>query len=89
MRYFLVKEGSVVTDKQAFAGDDSKIDALINMFITKNPTAVVTEVNVAVFDATVLTPRVNQAQQAWATFKASGPSPLQAVIYLAKFLGLE
>lgn len=91
MRFFIAKNGSTVIDKQAVSGDDARIDAMVDQYKTNHPTLVVTELDQATFESTLMTPIQTQAQKDWATFKAQLPTPsaLQGILYLAKVLGLE
>jgi hypothetical protein len=78
-----------VIDKRAMAGDNAKIDALAADYVVKFPSLVITEVDQATFDATALVPPPTADQIAWAAFKATTPTALQGIVYLAKFLNLE
>jgi hypothetical protein len=87
MRYFLSKNGVNVVDKQVFSGDDKQINAIVAMYISKNPSFVVSEVDQVTFDVTVMTPTVTPDQQAWQTAKGLGP--VAQLTFLAKRFGLE
>lgn len=92
MRFFIAKDAGLnVVGKQVFAGDESKADALVAAFLAQNPQLTVTEVDEATFNATAMVVSQTPAQKAWATFKAQLPAPtaLQAIIFIAKYLGLE
>lgn len=57
MRFFLGKDaGSVIRDKQVFAGDETKADGLIATYLLAHPSWTAQEVSLAVFDAAVVVP---------------------------------
>ena len=89
MRFFIARNGSTVIDKQVYAGDDVKADALVARYLVIHPDFTVQEVDQTVFDTTIMMPIQTQAQRDWTAFKASSPTAFQAIIYLAKMLGLE
>lgn len=89
MRYFVARKNGTVVDKRAVSGDDQKINTILADYALKFPNLVIVEVDQPTFDATVLTPPPTPEQLAWAAFKATTPTPLQGVLYLAKFLNLE
>jgi hypothetical protein len=89
MRYFVVSKDGKVLDKRAFSGDDAKITAMVAEFIDTHPELNVLEVDEGAFDATVLERELTKEQKDWAAFKATSPTAQQAIVYLAKYLGLE
>lgn len=89
MRYFIAKNGSTVVDKQAIEGADADINVMVARYQANHPTLVVIELDQATFDATPCTLPQNVSQIAWATLKASSPTALQAITFIARYLGLE
>lgn len=93
MRFFIALNGVTVIDKQAFSGDNSKIDAIIAQFKQNHPALTVNEVDQATFDSTVLVLPPTPAQVLWAAlpFQTNpiAATAFQAIHALAKFLGLE
>ncbi len=88
MRYFIVSANSIVTNKIAYAGDDTEIDSIVANLELKNPSlGLATEVDQATFDSTAVTPVVTPEQAAWQKAKAAGT--LEALTFMAIKLGLE
>ena len=89
MRFFISKNGSTVVDKQALAGSDSAITALVDRYKASRPSLTVEELDETTFNSTAMPRPVSDKQRAWTAFKATSPTALQAIAYLAKELGLE
>jgi hypothetical protein len=89
MRYFIAQNGSDVVEKQALEGDMDKIDSLVNEYRANHPQLILLEVDEKTFEATEMTIEQTKAQADWAAFKATSPTALQSILYLAKAIGLE
>lgn len=89
-----IKNG-VCIEKRVLDGDDDKNLELVNRFAENHPNLTI-EVHrpedadwQTAFVDVVVVPEKTQAQKDWATFKATNPTALQAIVYLAKVIGLE
>lgn len=85
MRYFIVKDGVTVVGKDAYEGDDEKIDSLIAEYKTQNPKFTVSEIDQETSDATQMT--MPRTKLDWQSAKQLGTD--SAISYIAKQLGLE
>lgn len=89
MRFFVgIKNGQVV-GKHCLSGDNEKINNIVSRFSETYPNVSISEVNESEFLTTIVPQQQTQVQKDWATFKATSPTPQQAILYMAKFLGLE
>jgi len=89
----LIKQGSDVVDKQVFGGDDEASQALIEDYQEAHPDLTI-EIHrdsdpdwPEAFDQIQITPKQTTAQTAWLTAKGSGA--ISALMFIAKYLGLE
>lgn len=89
MRYFLAKKNEIVIAKHAFGGDTERIDVIVAAYRAAHPAEAIEEVSGDVFNAALAVPEKTDAQKAWESFKATGPTVSQAIQWIARTLGLE
>lgn len=85
MRLFVAKDaGSIIREKQVFAGDDTSADSLIASFLSSHPGWTAQEVDQATFDASIVvldnTPIRAQALAQFLTSTAPSDKLLRAVL---------
>lgn len=89
-RYFISNVGAAVVDTAVFYGDEGEVvDNLIAKYSSNHPNVVVSEVDKATYESTVVVVPKSKVQTDWLTLKASSPTALQIAIFFAKILGLE
>lgn len=89
----LVKNGNAVIEKQVFSGNVSVVPTFIENYQIKHPSLTV-EIHqdtdpdwITAFDQIMITPSLTPEQTGWQTAKSGGAQ--QALLYIAKYLGLE
>ncbi len=87
MRFIIVKNGSLIIGKEAYAGDDEKIDSLIEQKVAENPDLSYEATDESSFDSFSIEKESSREDPSWKDAKTKGVD--SAISFLAKKLGLE